>query len=252
MIRNAYLVNCCTARRKYPADSLKHVKVGRGFCTAAQGFSTAWSWESPELRSPAAVGTPVARVAPRSGGSSGSNPPRLLVDPPNPHDAPMLARSARMRHFTVLVPISRWIGYDAEPDPGVWPCIDAFFVVVGGRHWAEQTEEEKEEKSAVLWRCFNAIFPPATAEDAAAWAAEKWYEPRAQMIGSTVVDADFQGVEFVCQSVDGCVVEFRFNADVTHVQVSYRGPVRFSLAVAEAAQVRGFRGRRGASHISIS
>jgi hypothetical protein len=96
------------------------------------------------------------------------------------------------------------------------------------------TEEEKEEVVVELWTRFNAMFPAATAADAAAWAAERWYEPY-------VVDLLDQGwrtrgVLFGCESEGGCMVAFRFAQEVACVHVSYRGPVHFNLALARAAR----------------
>jgi hypothetical protein len=221
--------------------SNQHVRPRNAYLVAG-GFCTAWPWDAarggPSDDSPAARGRPVARVEPRvfepRGGAHANAPRLLLVEQPDEaaDHALMLARRLYRPHRTQMFDMAVLRRPDAELGPGVWPRIEItsrnLSLEEAGYQWANMTEEEKEEASAVLWRCFNDMFPPATAEDAAAWAAERWYEPVVREFprGEGLLR---NGVEFACESTGGSMVTFRFEPGSRRVDVQYSGPVHLSL-----------------------
>jgi hypothetical protein len=218
----------CVASRPHPRNAY-----------LAGGFSTGWPWDAaPSEDSPAARGRPVARVAPRVGGAH-DTPRLLLVEQPDAavDHALMLARRLYHPHRTQSFEMEVLRRPGAELGPGVWPRIEItsrnLSLEEAGYHWLDLTEEEKEEASSVLWACFNAMFPPATAEDAAAWAAERWYEPvvREFARGAGVLQLR-NGVQFACESTGGSMVTFRFTPGSRRVDVRYSGAVHLSLELA--------------------
>jgi hypothetical protein len=178
----------------------------------------------------------VARVAPGGVEPRGGAAPRnLVVVPPDPRDALMFAstprRERRMQEFDVVVRMSDTV-------PGMWPTSAvtsrSYRLDEAGYRWEDLTEDIKEEVVVELWTRFNAMFPAATAADAAAWAAERWYEPYVDELFD--VGSRARGVLFGCESEGGCMFAFRFPLEDACVHVSYRGPVHFNLALARAAR----------------
>jgi hypothetical protein len=111
--------------------------------------------------------------------------------------------------------------------PAGWPVSEAMALRNATSNGSSLDEAWREEIAELLWHGFNRMFPPETAQAGEEWARVQWYEPNC---APQYIEAQ--------SAVSLFTVVFRFYPG--EVNVSYAGPVRFSLAVVQLAECRVF------------